>query len=548
MKSATRVLVILLLLVFATQGLLLIQKTSPTADEVAFNIVNGYVNLLTRDYRMSPANPALLREWMALPWLWIRPKLNLEKKSWKEADSVPFAQGFFYKDNRALADRLLYSSRAMILVLGLLIGVFVFLWSRRLYGEWGGVLSTAFYVFCPNFIAHASIATTDIGVSLFSFIAAYFLWRYLECPKVKDFWLLAISFGFACAAKFNALIFGPVFLVIILIKKGWWSFLKASWLLVATAFFIVWASYGFEFRPLLGGGVPRVEEKLSYIAAISNSLMPGNDALKAGLQKMALETPIPMPSYLLGLAGIIRSHRLSYLHYALGQWTTGTQWYYYLLSFAIKMTVPFLLLLVLRTVFFKKSKSESGNEDLVILLPVAVVLLVTFFDTTAVGVRYLFPVIPPLFVWIGGLAQLSFKSWRWRWGLLLLTALNVCLVIPNFPNYLSYFNSFAGGVRGGHRLVRGSDADWGQGLKELKRYLDQRGIKTIGLEYFGSADPTFYGILFEKFSDKEYQVPSKKVYAVSVFYLEHADWTRHYEPAALVGGSIFIFDFREGVR
>ena len=85
-------------------------------------MVNGYVYLKTHDYRMSPANPPLIRQWMALPWLAIRPKLDLEKRSWKEADSVPFAREFFYKDNRAIADRLLFSSRFMVLLLGVLLG------------------------------------------------------------------------------------------------------------------------------------------------------------------------------------------------------------------------------------------------------------------------------------------------------------------------------------------------------------------------------------------------------------------------------------------
>ena len=534
-----------LLLVFFIQGVILIGKTSPIADEISFNIVNGYTYLKTHDYRMTPANPALIREWMALPWLWLRPKLDLSKRSWEEADSVPFAREFFYRDNRHIADKLLYSARFMILVLGLLMGVFIFIWGRALYGVWAGVLALSLYAVCPNFLAHSAIGTTDIGVSFFSFISAYFLWRYLERSKAGDFWLLAVSFGFACAAKFNALIFGPVFLIVILIKKGFPSFLRSALAFGITAFFIVWASYGFEFRPLLGKGVPRTGEKLSYVAAISNVLRPGDQKMQTALQNTALKTPIPAPSYLLGIAGIVRSHREPYRHYALGKWTSETQWYYYILSFTIKMTIPFLLLFFLRALFFKKIRNVSGHENWVILLPTAAVILVTFIDTTAVGIRYLFPVLPLLFVWIGGLARLAARSNAWRLGLLFLTTANALLVLPMFPNYLSYFNSFAGGMRGGHRLVRGSDADWGQGLKELKRYMEKEAIPEITLEYFGSADPTFYGIRYEELSNVESKIPSNKVYAVSVFYLEHAEWTRDSKPVAFVGGSLFIYDFRK---
>ena len=35
--------------------------------------------------------------------------------------------------------------------------------SRRLYGILGGLLSLALWVFCPNILAHARLATSDMG-------------------------------------------------------------------------------------------------------------------------------------------------------------------------------------------------------------------------------------------------------------------------------------------------------------------------------------------------------------------------------------------------
>jgi hypothetical protein len=100
----------------------LTRHTSPTTDEIPFHAVNGYAYLKTRDFRMNPSSPALVREWMALPWLAIGPKLDLSKPSWREAESQPFAEDFFWRDNRAVAGRLLFSSRLMILVLGTALG------------------------------------------------------------------------------------------------------------------------------------------------------------------------------------------------------------------------------------------------------------------------------------------------------------------------------------------------------------------------------------------------------------------------------------------
>ncbi|MGH7197257.1 MAG: ArnT family glycosyltransferase, partial [Candidatus Omnitrophota bacterium] len=256
---------------------------------------------------MSPANPPLIRQWMALPWLAINPKLDLEKKSWKEADSVPFAREFFYKDNREIADRLLYTSRFMILLLGTGLGWVIYAWSRALYGEEGGLLSLSLYAFCPAFIAHSSIAHTDVGVTLFCALSAYFLWRTLEFSGFGNLLAFSLSFGLACAAKYNALLLGPLFLLVVLIRGGFLKFALIAAVVTVVSFLVVWAATFFELKPLLWDGVPRMDEKLGYIAAISNALFPGNETMRLGLQEVAQKISIPMPSFILGVAGILRS-------------------------------------------------------------------------------------------------------------------------------------------------------------------------------------------------------------------------------------------------
>ena len=540
-----RLLAAFFLVAFFLQGIFLIRAMSATADEVPFHVVNGYTYLKTRDYRMSPANPALIREWLALPLLWLHPRLDLNKASWKEADSAPFAFDFFYKDNRAIAGRMLNWARFMNLLLGLALDGVIFVWSRALYGSWGGALSLGFYAFCPNFLAHASIAHTDIGVTLFTTAAAFFVWRHLEHSRPADRWLAAAAFGFACAAKYNALMFGPVFLGVLWFKKGFRAFMKTAAVFAAAAFLVIWASYGFEFKPVLAGGVPRVEEKLADVSAISKTLLPGNDAAEKNLRRAALELSVPHPTYLLGAAAIAKAHRSPYLHYAFGEWTTQPRWYYYLFSFAVKMTLPFLTLLLIRVFFIGKKFTVSRNENAMLLTPAGALFLATCFDSAQVGVRYLFPVIPLLFVWVGGLARWAQGSAVRRRLLGTLFILNLATTLPSFPNYLSYFNPLAAALGGGYRTVRGSDVDWGQGLKALKKFMDREKIESVTLRYFGPSDPSFYGIRFEPLPEAERFKPQKKVYAISLFYLEHAEWSKRFKPTALVGGSIFIYDFRQ---
>ena len=523
----------LLLALFVLQGIGLIRATSPTTDEVPFHMVNGYAYLISHDYRMSPANPALIREWMALPWLWIKPKINFDQASWRQAESVPFGVDTFYRDNRGRAGLLLFSSRFMILILGALLGALVFRWSSLLYGAWGGLLSLFFYVSCPNFLSHSAIATTDVGVALFAVLASFYFWKYLESASFRHGLLLAAALGLAFAAKHNALFLGPLFLCVLFCRKGGKLFFISALLFSTVGFLIIWASYFFEWKPILAGGVPRVEEKLGYLPPAF-----------AFLKKAALQMPVPIPSYILGLAGVLRSHRAPYSHFAFGEWTTRTQWYYYFFVFLVKMALPFLAALFLRAVFWSKKLTPSRNELWAILAPGVALFALTVFDTTAVGIRYLFLVIPLLYVWVGGLAGLCQESKVWKGLVGLLMALQLLTTLPYFPYYLSYFNPLAGGPNGGYRYVRGSDVDWGQGLVALKKYLDERGIGEVALEYFGSADPSFYGIRYRRLSPEEKKQPGRGVYAVSRFRLEKIEWTRRYKPTDVVAYSIHIYDFR----
>ncbi len=496
---------------------------------------------------MSPANPPLLREWMALPWLFMKPKLDLEKQSWKEADSVPFAKEFFYTDNRVIANKLLYASRSMIALLGALLGLVIFKWSRDLNGDTGGVISLFLFMFCPNFLAHASLATTDLGVTLFSVMSGYFLWKYLKKSKEKHLFFFALALALAFAAKYNALILGPIFLGIILFRKGPHIFFRALGLVVGVSFFVIWASYLFEVKPLLGGSVPRIGEKIGYVDAFIRGIPWGQETLRPWLHRASTQWPIPFASYVLGLAGIIRSHRAPYLHFAFGEWTTQTQWYYYFFVFLVKVTLGFLCLLLIRVAFVRRKDSDTGT-NLILLAPTALIFISTCFDSTAVGIRYLFIPLAFLYVWVGGLGRSVWRQTIGKVSIIVFLIGHFLSAALSFPHGLSYFNALIGGSSQGYKYVRGSDVDWGQGLKMLKRYLDKNQINRIGLIYFGLAsDPTFYGIQFDPISAEEKKTPEAKVYAISAFTLEYVDWSHKVRPTAVLGNCVYVFDFRQGV-
>jgi len=531
-----------LFLAFAAQCFFLIYDKSPTTDEVSFHTVNGYAYLKTRDFRMSPATPPLVREWVAVPWLWMKPVLNLSGSSWREADSVPFAVEFFYGHNRERSDKLLRTARFFAWLLAAGMGWVVYRWARTIYGRTASLVALGLFAFSPTIVGHSALAAADVGPALFYLLAIYLLFENDRHDSSRFPWGAALALGCALASKYTAVLLLPVIGVLLWQKRG---LRRATWTLagmLAVAFLVTWATYFFEFKPLLEG-VPRVPEKIEMIEGIASKLSGGSAAVSAAAVRMAQETPIPLSSWILGFGGIARSHRDTYLHYFGGVWTEEGIWNHYLISFLFKTTVAFLLFLVWRGLAsFRKSGLKWGPENAYLLLPVAILFFVTLFDSTGVGMRYLIPAMPFLFVWISGLAVGATR--RRKKILVVLVVLHAASSLSQFPNNIAFFNILAGGPQGGYRWLRGSDHDWGGEMKSLKRWVDKNNVQSIKTSLFGTRDESFYDLPSTQAQSVDFEVPSADWYAISVNYLDQFKWTRAVKPVARVGNAIFIYDMR----
>ena len=139
-----------------------------------------------------------------------------------------------------------------------------------------------------------------------------------------------------------------------------------------------------------------------------------------------------------------------------------------------------------------------------------------------------------------------------------------------YPDELSYFNESAcllrnprsigwdGGSRCGPAWLDDSNVDWGQGLKQLKLWLDRNAPgRHIRLGYFGTIPPEAYGISYSPMSDDDLlNGTAPGVYAVSAHIVAStpavakqargggAEWLRATAPVAIVGHAYYIFDVR----
>lgn len=531
---------------FTALAVYMIFDKSPVTDTVAFHAVNGYANWMTHDFRMSPATPPFIRLWVTIPWvlLW-RPALDLAHPSWAAADSVPFGVHFFYEQHRAIAGVLHDSSCFMVLLMALAgLGVAAS-WAGRLYGRPAAAAALILLAFTPTWLGYSAIVNIDIGIALFYLVTVMGFYRFLEEKGGRGFpWLGAVALGLALASKFTGVLMVPLIVAACLFRLG----IRRGLLVLAgvggVALLVIWASYFFEFGPLLGEAVPRVAEKEGYIRAISDKLFGSDPVMRERLLKWAHDVPIPLSSWVLGFAGIARSHQADYRHFFMGEWRDHQVWFHYLFSFAVKTPIPFLMLILWRLAALGRSL-KIRPIDLYLLAPVTVILAATCVDTTGVGMRYLVPVIPLLSVWLSGLwgtgSRLLGTGFK-QAAAAALVAWHVLCALLSFPNHIAYFNEFIGGPSQAYRYFRANDLEWGQEVKNLAKYVREHGIQRIRVRLFGVNDPWFYGIPAVAAAEEEQEKPLPEWYAISVMSIDHFVWTRDHAPVAKIGHVIWIYD------
>lgn len=544
----SHLLIPILFALFSFQCFYTIKTKSPVTDTIAFHAVNGYFYLKSHDFRMSPATPPLMREWVALPWLFLNLKTDYSDVSWGEADSVPFSMKFFYQDNRSRAELMLMLSRVMTWLVAVALFFLVRVWARQLYGHFGSLVASALYLCSPTIIGYSSVVNIDITIAFFYTLTSYCVWRQWEeraGNQKKHFWRIALSFAGALATKYTGILLSPLILIFSILRKGLLKGILASTMISVLAMGVVWSTYFFEFKPLLKN-VPRIEEKETYIRSISNAVFFENQTAQEIALRAAHSLPIPLPTWILGFAGIARSHQDDYHHYFMGQWRDVQVPYHYFVSFATKATIPILLLLLLRAWMMLQTLFRSNRREelisLCLLLSPCILFVMTWFDTTGVGIRYLVPVFPLFFIWISGLTRTSSKSLR-KIVLALLTA-HIVIGISAFPNHFAYFNPLIGGSQNAYKVFRANDLEWGQELKNLAAWIQQNNIKSVKTFLFGTKDESFYGIPSTSMTDAEMEHPESKVYAISVFFLDSIKWSQQYQPVKKIGYTIWVYDFR----
>ena len=491
------------------------RRESTTSDELV-HLTAGFSYWQFNDYRLHPENGNLPQRWAALPaWLAGAKFPPLAGNDyWRVSDAWVVGHQFFYETGEDHFPRLM-AGRAMIALFSVATGVLVFCWSRRLFGTAGAFVSLGFFTFCPTFLAHGALVTSDVCMAFFFLAALGAWWWHLHDGRTRIAGLSAFVFGLAFVAKYSAVLLPPILAVIGLTRalapqplrlfgrgftsrSGKLGAIALSGLghaLVAVV--VIWAFYGFRYSAFS----PATPAALQFIRPWeTHEASLGETGRLIHAVRMVHLLP---EAYLYGFAYVLETvkTRAAFLNgsYSVTGWPMFFPW-----AFVLKTPVPLLLAGVL-TVFVMARRWLAGAghrllPDLYRVTPLVALFVVywltSFTSHLNIGHRHLLPTYPVLFIATGVLA--SRWTTRTRAATVIVAALLGCQAVSAFrtyPHFIAYFNALAGGPENGRHHLVDSSLDWGQDLPGLKTWLDQNaGREPVYLSYFGTGEPAYYDL------------------------------------------------------
>jgi len=589
LKTHSTKIAILILLFFFGLNLVVSNQEATTMDERA-HIPSGYSYVRYGDMRLNPEHPPLLKDLSGLPLLFLNLEFPLQSEEWQNGVNAQWVMGQKFisclvpEEACNDADLVTFWSRVPIVLVAVLLGIFLFVWTRELAGSVAALFAVVLYAFDPNIIAHSHFVTTDIGIAAFLFFSFYYFVRFLKDPSKKNIIISGIWLALANLAKFSAVLLFPIFGLFVLLYalsitkpkeeeislflfklKQIWIYGYKYALSVLLCFVLIWIFYYPHTMNMPGIKLVEVAEQMFP----DKQLGPfAKNFIKATYDNSFLK---PYSAYFLGVFMVFGRVAGGNTYYFLGQVSNQASPWYFPVVFILKETLPFLFLLVSTLLYslyriakhFYQEKivahkgigaylGESLKRKTAQYVGIFFVLFYSFVSITGnlnIGFRHLFPILPFLYMFIAKVVFDVIKRQKdtvtQKVSYIILGIFTFVIVMTPFlsyPNFVSYFNGAFGGHENGYVYVTDSNYDWGQDLKRLKSFVDSHNrcaageatsqdncALTVGLppidklriDYFGGATPEYY------FGDvmipwHAYTPPETGWYAVSIGFMQES--------------------------
>ncbi len=358
---------------------------------------------------------------------------------------------------------------------------------RAAGGPWAGRVAGGLIAADPNFLAHASLATTDIAVSatLLAFTRAVYAgrgggwWKRITLP--------GLWYGVAVTCKVSALLYGGLILVALEIchrfatgalspppdwgLRAWARKVAGSVLrsVLAAACVIL---IGLALATWYCGIPDEGNKPFTKVAAA----VPADDSLKETYLRWA-EDAGRVPHLVSAFAfqwWWNHQGRPSFLNGT--YYPEGYRWFFPVII-TMKVPVPVFLLLLAA---LPRPRALLNP----ILLTALVLIAVLLQAKLQIGYRLALPAVAVSYVAIATALGRGYPRCAPWMGLpaILAMALTSAWV---WPHGLGYLNQFYGGLKEAQYRVSDSNHDWGQGMPELKAWHDANDRPLTVVWYFG---------------------------------------------------------------
>jgi hypothetical protein len=392
-------------------------------------------------------------------------------------------------------DWILAWARATTLIFWGLLLVYVFRIARSIGGSWAGRIASALVACEPSFLAHASLATTDIALTAMLMVFVYEFQAGRGKGWLRRLGIPSVLYGLAILAKASALVFAPVFMLVIEFHSLWRSedFSKisgADWKARFKFFRDGLWEFRRDFLRIIGMGL-----LVTFLYCRSDwGTEPTFIKWAQGLAPGALHDAMLWISEHLriftnageGLAQQIKHNMRRNATYILGEAHPRAVWYYFPVALVIKCSIPFLVLPLVIALFRRRALLNWP------LMAALVLLAYSLTCRVQIGIRFMFPLLALAAAGYGAAIVQAMREMGDRWkkvalgtftaaGLLYTGASSVI----TRQDAICYTNEFWGGTREGYLYLNDSNYDWGQGLKELLQWRDSHGVDVVDVWYFG---------------------------------------------------------------
>ena len=571
--------------IFFAQSMASSIRKSPTFDEPA-HLAAGLSYWETGTFVANPQHPPLLKELAGLSMKAAGIRLPATPGVRSMMSGAPGSE--YYAGGEILSgqgpDRVLFWARLPLILLASSFGLLLFWWGRQMVGDTGALAALFLYAFSPTFLAHSYLVTTDVGLAIFTSLFFYALWAYLRFPSWKRLAACGAAMGAMLAAKFSAVVLPPVGALLMLAALRWpaprlpgsprafWERDRGVPVPAAGKNEPCPCGSGKKYK-VCHGARPAETQPLSPAMTVARCLAAF--LILCAVAAVVVEACYFFPSdpflYIAGMRRVNADHNPNALYVMAGQLKPHFL-SYFAVTYLLKEPLPSIALAALGLVVLLRNRQAPLLVKLFLIVPPAVLFAGYSIAADDLGIRYLIPVLPFVYL-IAGAGAAALIGARTIVPRLVAAVLAVWIVVGAagiYPDHLSYFNELAclpshvseigldGGTRCGPLWLNEHNVDWGQGLKQLKAWLEVHDPgRPLTLAYFGSLFPEVYGIHARKVGYPELtsgMTPAPGLYAVSAHFVAGAPligerfahgggaWLRTMKPTAIVGHAYYIYD------